>query len=77
MEVQRKSHIVKSWLDVYNKQAILEKEASRILDFSNHRRVRPGKFYKKGVPKNFAKFVRTLFFREHLQWLLLKSILEI
>ena len=31
-------------------------------------------FCKKGVLKNFAKFLRTPFFTEHLQWLLLTCL---
>ena len=30
-------------------------------------------FCKKGVPRNFAKFLRTPFFKEYLWWPLLKE----
>ena len=34
------------------------------------------RLWHKRVPVNFAKFLRTLFLVEHLQWLLLKALVK-
>ena len=44
-----------------------------LLDFLQERRSCSEVFCKKGVLRNFAKFLRTPFFKEYLWWLLLKE----
>ena len=47
--------------------------------FFNKKRLRPVTLIKKRLchrcfPVNFAKFIRTIFFTEHLQWLLMEKM---